>query len=258
MVKLITSLRLVVTLILAVIILLVPAWLAFPFSQSVRTRIMTYPFKFFSYLLRWVFGVWLTADGHEHTRGPLMRNHLLISNHLSLADTPLLLSLSPYPFIGKKEVRQVPIIGFAGNVGGNLLFDRADPEDRKCVQRDAVRRIREVSSIYLFPEGTRSKTGEPKPEPHWGLLWTAWQENIAVVPVAIFGSEKIFEQLTTRVWIKYGQPLLPAHFPTREQFAMACWQQVRTMFYELKAAAEGLTPSGVSQPLPQLYERTHR
>jgi 1-acyl-sn-glycerol-3-phosphate acyltransferase len=246
--KIITGLRLAATLLLAALILLVPAWIALPFRQPMRTRIMTYPFKFFSYLLRWVFGVRLTAEGHEHTRGPLARNHLFISNHLSLADTPLLLSLSPYPFIGKKEVLRVPIIAFAGNIGGNLLFDRADPEDRKRVQRDAIRRIREVSSIYLFPEGTRSKTGEPKPEPYWGLIWTAWQENIAVVPIAIFGSEKIIEQLTTRVWIKYGQPLLPTDFPTKEQFATACWQRVRVMFDELKAAAESLVPGSITRP----------
>ncbi|MFQ3589542.1 MAG: lysophospholipid acyltransferase family protein [Chloracidobacterium sp.] len=243
--KIITGLRLAITLLLAALILLVPAWIALPFRQPLRTRIMTYPFQFFSYLLRWVFGVRLTADGHQHTRGALMKNHLFISNHLSLADTPLLLSLSPYPFIGKKEVLSVPIIAFAGNVGGNLLFDRKDPEDRKRVQRAAVQRMREVSSIYLFPEGTRSKTGEPKPEPHWGLIWTAWQENIGVVPIAIFGSEKILEQLTTRVWIKYGQPLLPADFPTKEQFATACWQRVCVMFEELKTSAETLI-SGVA------------
>ncbi|MGQ9896395.1 MAG: lysophospholipid acyltransferase family protein [Acidobacteriota bacterium] len=246
--KIITGLRLVATILLAALILLVPAWIALPFRQRTRTRIMTYPFQFFSYLLRWVFGVRLTAVGHQQTRGSLTRNHLFISNHLSLADTPLLLSLSPYPFIGKKEVLRVPIIAFAGNVGGNLLFDRADPEDRKRVQCDTIRRIREVSSIYLFPEGTRSKSGEPKPEPHWGLIWTAWQENIAVVPVAIFSSEKIFEQFTTRVWIKYGQPLLPTDFLTKEHFATACWQRVRMMFNELKAAAENLVPGKVTQP----------
>lgn len=246
----ITALRLGLTMLLAALILLLPALAALPFRQTVRTRIMTHPFQFFSYLLRWVFGARLTAEGQEHTRGARTKNHLFISNHLSLADTPLLLSLSPYPFIGKKEVVRVPIIAFAGNVGGNLLFDRADPEDRKRVRRDAVRRIREVSSIYLFPEGTRSKTGEPKPEPHWGLIWTAWRENIAVVPIAIFGSEKVLEQLTTRVWIKYGSPLLPADFATKEQFATACWQCVRTMFDELKVAAETRASVAVLQPTP--------
>ncbi|OYT70334.1 MAG: hypothetical protein CFK52_11375 [Chloracidobacterium sp. CP2_5A] len=246
--KIITALRLATTILLAALILLVPALVALPFQQPARTRIMTYPFQFFSYLLRWVFGTRLIAEGHHHTRGPLMKNHLFISNHLSLADTPLLLSLSPYPFIGKKEVMRTPIIAFAGNIGGNLLFDRANPEDRKRVQRDAVRRMREVSSIYLFPEGTRSKTGEPKPEPHWGLIWTAWQENISVVPIAIFGSEKILEQLTTRVWVKYGQPLLPADFSTKEQFATACWQRVHVMFNELKAAAEAMVSGIAIQP----------
>ncbi len=243
--KIITALRLATTILLAALILLVPALVALPFRQPARTRIMTYPFQLFSYLLRWIFGVRLAAEGQRHTRGPLMKNHLFISNHLSLADTPLLLSLSPYPFIGKKEVRSVPIIAFAGNIGGNLLFDRDDPEDRKRIHRDAVRRMREVSSIYLFPEGSRSKTGEPKPEPRWGLIWTAWQENIGIVPIAIFGSEKVFEQLTTRVWIKYGQPLLPADFSTKEQFAVACWQRVHVMFNELKAAAKA-TVSGIA------------
>jgi 1-acyl-sn-glycerol-3-phosphate acyltransferase len=240
--KVVTGLRLVIVILIAAAVLIPPALVALPFrSQRTRTAILAPAFQFFSYLLRLVFCIRLRVEGREYMGGKYTFGHLLISNHLSLADTPLLLSLHPCPMIGKKEAVKVPVIGVVGNIAGNILFDRKDPNDRRRVITETIQRIRDVHSIYLFPEGTRSKTGDPKPEPHFGLIWAAWEANIPVLPIAIYGSQRTLRQFTTRVLVKFDTPLLPSGFGTREQFAQACWDRVIEMFNELKVAAESYT-----------------
>jgi 1-acyl-sn-glycerol-3-phosphate acyltransferase len=246
--KFLTAVRLAATILLAALILGPPTLLAVPFRQSVRSRIMFYPFWAFAYLTRYLYSAKVTVAGREFTGGRFGRGHLYVSNHLSLADTPLLVSVYPQPFMAKRETVKVPIIGQAGYMSGNILFDRADPEARKRALRLAVERIRELRSIYVFPEGTRSKTGVPKNEPHLGMMLAAWDENIPVVPIAIYGSQRLLRTFSAKVTIKYSAPLQPRDFATREGFARACWGRVLEMFYELKAAADGTDPSPVSAP----------
>jgi 1-acyl-sn-glycerol-3-phosphate acyltransferase len=242
MMKVVTGIRLVIVILLAAAILTVPAIIALPFrSQRTRTAILAPAFKWFSYFTRLVFFVRLHVEGREYMGGKYTYDHLIISNHLSFADTPILLSLHPCPMIGKREAVRVPIIGIVGNVAGNILFDRKDPNDRRRVITETIARIKEVHSIYLFPEGTRSKTGDPKPEPHFGLIWAAWEANIPVLPIALYGSQRTLKQLSTRVSVKFDRPLQPSGFSTREQFAQACWDRVIEMFNELKVAAESYT-----------------
>lgn len=86
---------------------------------------------------------------------------VLVANHQSLADIPLILSAVPgeVRFVAKRELRSVPLFGRALVAAGNLLVDRGD-------RRDAVRMIREAGSrlargerVVLFAEGTRSPDG---------------------------------------------------------------------------------------------------
>lgn len=240
--KVVTGLRLVIVILIAAAVLPIPALIALPFrNQRTRTVILAPAYQVFSYLTRWVFLVRLTVEGREFIGGKYAFGHLNISNHLSFADTPILLSLNPCPMIGKKEAVRVPVIGIVGNVAGNILFDRKDPNDRRRVITETIARLKYAHSIYLFPEGTRSKTGDPKPEPHFGLIWAAWEANIPVLPIALYGSQRTLKQLSTRVSIKFDRPLLPSGFSTREQFAQACWDRVIEMFNELKVAAESYT-----------------
>lgn len=92
---------------------------------------------------------------------------IIVSNHQSLYDIPpfiwFLRKCHP-KFISKKELgKGIPSVSFNLRHGGSALIDRKDPKQAL----PEIKRVAEYInannySVVIFPEGTRSKTGEPK------------------------------------------------------------------------------------------------
>jgi len=113
---------------------------------------------------------------------------ILVSNHQSLLDIPLFLSVfrKEIKFLAKRELGEIPLFGKAMACAGNLFVDREDPRDAVHVMREAVRRIRKGQVVVIFPEGTRSadgSIGEFKP----GAFYLAQKAGVPVFPVYIDG-----------------------------------------------------------------------
>ena len=66
-------------------------------------------------------------------------------------------------FVTKKENIDIPVGGRLILGSGCLSLDRSDDKQGLMVIRQAVRRIRAGDAIGIYPEGTRSKTGELLP-----------------------------------------------------------------------------------------------
>ena len=127
---------------------------------------------------------------------------LLCSNHISLLDPPFLASFMKRKvhFMAKSEL-------FAGRLG-NGFFRRvgAFPINRGKSDRQALRTalklLKEEKVIGIFPEGTRSKSGELG-EGLSGVGFFALRSEAQVVPCAVIGNYKLFSKLH----IIYGEPL---------------------------------------------------
>jgi 1-acyl-sn-glycerol-3-phosphate acyltransferase len=132
------------------------------------------------------FGGWdLAVDGME-TLPP--GGAVLVSNHQSLVDIPLLLAAFPRPvrFLAKRELGEIPLFGKGMAAAGNLFIDRDDPRDAIHMLRVASARLSEGQLLVVFPEGTRSgdgTIGEFKP----GAFYLAQKSGAPVVPVYIDG-----------------------------------------------------------------------
>lgn len=97
-------------------------------------------------------------------------------------------------FISKIELgKGIPSISFYLRNGGSVLIDRKDP-------RQSLSKIREIAeyietnkrSAIIFPEGTRSTTGEPKPFAESGLkILCKYAPSAYIVPVTINNSWKM-------------------------------------------------------------------
>ncbi|MHB1132388.1 MAG: lysophospholipid acyltransferase family protein [Chloroflexota bacterium] len=119
--------------------------------------------------------------------GPL----LLISNHLSLADPPVLGSMFPRPirFMAKEELFRTPIVSWV--VRGYLAFPvRRGEADRQALQT-TLRLLQQGEVVGIFPEGTRSRDGQLHPA-HPGAALMASRAGAPILPVAIHGSELMF------------------------------------------------------------------
>ena len=91
---------------------------------------------------------------------------LLVGNHRSDFD-PITamwaLRKRGLTFVTKKENVDIPVGGRIIVGSGCLSLDRSDDKQGLMVIRQAVRRIRAGDAIGIYPEGTRSKTGELLP-----------------------------------------------------------------------------------------------
>ncbi|MGM9925994.1 MAG: lysophospholipid acyltransferase family protein [Bacillus sp. (in: firmicutes)] len=127
---------------------------------------------------------------------------LLCSNHIENLDPPVVGINAPRPvhFMAKEELFSVPVLK-------NLLPGlNAFPVKRGMSDREALRKglglLKEGKVLGLFPEGTRSKTGELG-KGMAGAGFFALRTEAAVVPCAIIGPYKMFRRLK----VVYGKPI---------------------------------------------------
>jgi 1-acyl-sn-glycerol-3-phosphate acyltransferase len=121
-------------------------------------------------------------------RMPATGGCVLAINHLAWIDIPVVGSQSPrnVNFVAKVELLGVP--GFGRFLAWHGIIDIKRGES----DRDAVRTMRafaaEGRAIGLFVEGTRQKHGRPGTvQP--GSAMVAIQENVPVVPIAVYGTQ---------------------------------------------------------------------
>jgi 1-acyl-sn-glycerol-3-phosphate acyltransferase len=121
------------------------------------------------------------------------RSYVFMSNHISAADIAILYAACPVSisFLAKRELFFVPFFGWGIAAGGHIPINRSNP---KSARRSIDRAVRLLSSgktsLAVFPEGTRSRTGEMG-EFKLGVFSLAIQAGTPVVPVAIRGSRQI-------------------------------------------------------------------
>jgi 1-acyl-sn-glycerol-3-phosphate acyltransferase len=116
--------------------------------------------------------------------GPL----LIVSNHLSNADPPLLgVTLErPVTFMAKEELFRQPLVGYVLKRVGGFPVNRGRVNLE--VVRLAYRLLGAGNALVIFPEGRRSRTGGLQIANH-GAAQIAVRAHAPVLPVAISGTE---------------------------------------------------------------------
>jgi 1-acyl-sn-glycerol-3-phosphate acyltransferase len=127
---------------------------------------------------------------------------LLCANHISNFDPEVVGVTSPRPihYMAKEELFSVPVLGKI------LPHINAFPVKRGMSDRGALRKGLEILKtgkvLGLFPEGTRSMTGEVG-KGLAGAGFFALRSTVPVVPCAIIGPYKPFKRLK----VVYGKPI---------------------------------------------------
>ena len=125
---------------------------------------------------------------------------VLVANHQSIVDIPMLLSAFPRPvvFLAKRELGEIPLFGKAMAAAGNLFVDRDDPRDAVRMLREAGARLRGGRLVAVFPEGTRSGDGSIG-EFRTGAFYLAQKSGAPVVPVYLDGGYRAIPKRAFRV-----------------------------------------------------------
>jgi 1-acyl-sn-glycerol-3-phosphate acyltransferase len=113
------------------------------------------------------------------------------ANHASQLDIPIICTRVNRPmfFIGKIELKKIPVLSQYMKIVGMIFVDRKNRERAMASMRTAIQDIQGGKSIAAFPEGTRTKTGELLPFKK-GVFTIAKEGRIPIVPIAVIGSAK--------------------------------------------------------------------
>jgi 1-acyl-sn-glycerol-3-phosphate acyltransferase len=165
----------------------------------------------------WGSGVRVRMEGTEHLA--LDRPQIIVSNHSSWYDVFALAAWLPkrYRFIAKIELSRIPMFGRAWLTAGHIAIDRSDHVAALAAMDRAGDVIRtDNSAIVIFPEGTRSDTGELLPFKKGGFM-VALRTGVDIVPCAVIGSRAVLPKggwrvRSGRITVRFGRPISAAEY----------------------------------------------
>ncbi len=174
------------------------ALLFVPFSKN-KSRPFQIAARIWAKLLLFLCCIRLQVAGQENI--PKDRPVLIAANHQGFADILIVLATLPvyFRFAIKKELFSIPFFGWYLKKAGYF------PIDRKIVLSvyktvEVMEKIfSEGDSVLIFPEGTRSKTGQLGAFKR-GSLVTALETGCPVIPVSISGSYNIMPRGSLLAW----------------------------------------------------------
>jgi 1-acyl-sn-glycerol-3-phosphate acyltransferase len=135
-------------------------------------------------------GITCTVEGAENIQRE--RAAVYAVNHASNVEPPLLFDTLHELFprlriVYKAELRKLPVLTQAFDLAGFVPLQRGNPEQSLPAIERAAAALREGNSFLIFPEGTRSRTGDLLPFKKGGFI-LALKGQAPVVPVAITGA----------------------------------------------------------------------
>ena len=147
-------------------------------------------------------GIRMHVEGREH----LQRNRAAVYavNHTSNVEPPIIFDvLSPlFPrlkILYKAELRKLPVLVRAFDLAGFIPLERGNRDQSLPAIDRAAAALRNGDSFLIFPEGTRSRSGELLPFKKGGFIM-AIQAQAPVVPVAIVGARHAMKKGS--LWIR--------------------------------------------------------
>jgi len=143
--------------------------------------------SFWASLYVWIMPAWsVHVDGKRKTAW--RRHFVIVSNHQSQLDILVAFHLFiPFKWVSKAEVFNLPFIGWNMRLNRYIRLKRGDKAGIARMFADCEKALSRGSSIFMFPEGTRSRNGELK-EFKPGAFLLAKKMNVPILPVVINGT----------------------------------------------------------------------
>lgn len=182
-------------------------------SKESKDRLSQKIIRIVCRIILFLSGVKLTVVGLENI--PDDDSVLFVSNHRSVFDIVVAYATitKQMSFIAKQELAKVPLINTWLKLLNCLLIDRNDLRQTLTVILEAIQMVKDGYSIFLFPEGTRSRNKEMIPFKE-GSFKISHKSGCPVIPVSINNTDNAFENQiprikSTHVIIEFDKPVYP-------------------------------------------------
>lgn len=114
-----------------------------------------------------------------------------VANHNSFMDILAAYHLNrPFKFVSKASILKIPIVGWAMKWARMITIDRDDKRSQLDTFRKCVDALKKGTSIFIFPEGTRSPTGALI-DFKKGPFAMAKKASVPIVPITILGTSRL-------------------------------------------------------------------
>lgn len=187
-------------------------------------------------LYRWAMGVVRTGLRFAGIRVDAVwecpldpsQSYIFLSNHVSNLDPPVLIPLLPERTVVvlKRSLMKIPVLGWGMRLGGYIPVDRDGRVESAVESAEIAKRALAVGlHILSFPEGTRSRDGRLQSF-RKGPFYMAEESGAPVVPVSIYGTEKMMKKGSIRIFpatahVVFHAPIRPQDYATREDLMAA-------------------------------------
>lgn len=172
---------------------------------------------FWSRSVLWLLLVPIKVSGRENVDPK--QSYVFVANHQSFLDVFAVYGWLPnnFKWLMKKELRKIPFVGTACAVAGHIFVDRSNPRAAMESLTYIKAQLHDGISTVIFPEGTRTKTGEMG-RFKAGAFKIAMDMGLPVVPITLNGfyqsmpPGQFFANLNSRVSLHIGKPIDISHF----------------------------------------------
>lgn len=169
-------------------------------------------------------GITYRVEGAEHVQRH--RAAVYAVNHASNVEPPILFEVLKDLFprlriLYKAELRKLPVLTRAFDLAGFVPLDRRNRDQSLPAIERAAQALRDGNSFLIFPEGTRSRTGELLPFKKGGFIM-AVKGQAPIVPVAIKGARDAMRKGSpvirpVSVVVRIGPPVETAGLTTDDR-----------------------------------------
>ncbi|MEI6621275.1 MAG: lysophospholipid acyltransferase family protein [Actinomycetes bacterium] len=170
-----------------------------------KRRVILHRFTcFWASLYTWTNPVWRVSISNRELIDP-KGTYVLVANHLSLLDILVLFRLfRDFKWVSKAEIFKVPAVGWNMSLNKYIPLRRGNRESVQEMMGKCEQALDQGSSIMMFPEGTRSKSGQMRDfKP--GAFELARSTHTPIIPLVIRGTH---DALPARGFVLQGRHVI--------------------------------------------------
>jgi len=201
-------------------------------------------FRLSSVVSCWLNPLWrFSVHGDVPSKPP--RSTVIVSNHLSLADSALISFIPGWEmkWMSKSILFFIPVVGWMMYLSGDIWLQRGHKESSKQALQQCKGWLAKGANVMIFPEGTRPKTGKMGDFKD-GAFRLAIETQSDLLPLAVAGTDKCIPVSSWKMGYSRGlvrvgsvistngmSPESPADIEKLKRLAR---QQIQDMYEQLK------------------------